>query len=543
MDDEFLKRSTDCVYFLASPLTCKKGIECEYRHSEIARLNPRDCWYWLSGSCLNPGCAFRHPPLDAGAEVSSEVTPSQNQSAPTSSKVNVPCYFFFNGTCNKGDRCSFSHGPDDNTPARKSLKIPTAVDTISSQTRKNPETNSEPHHDLFKSNSRQVVETQTQTPVIIPTKEDVRLSAPPTNNFTFNVPVQTHEDDSGEFMSEVLNRPTTICVIQSPRDQGGDGHFDGEDRLESSPGFDVLVDNGSDDAEYEDGQDYTLGLDHGLDADGRELNGQYGRYDYEEPIEYDPEYPHMGNNSREDEIRDSYPQINDENEYSSGRRTRERLSAPIFTRKRKNFPADYPSDDNRMVDLRYHLENRKQTNGGSSGQFARRQNAHHPQRLGYENRSGSRRQQQQPAWRPQRKLNEEGVNLLNENGWDRGGGGYRMNRPSNNNNNVRVSGGQDLNVENNYISSEGSGMGTPVPWKRRLGERSDLFTRPKTLAEIREEKEKFIGGETTTTMGREMMVCEDFEAPKPLSEILKDKNRLASVVEAKEVGNGSSQLS
>ncbi|GAA0143762.1 hypothetical protein LIER_04370 [Lithospermum erythrorhizon] len=38
-----------------------QGSECEYRHSEMARLNPRDCCYWLSGSCLNPPCAFRHP--------------------------------------------------------------------------------------------------------------------------------------------------------------------------------------------------------------------------------------------------------------------------------------------------------------------------------------------------------------------------------------------------------------------------------------------------------------------------------------------------
>ncbi|KAL5701505.1 F-box protein skip5 [Ranunculus cassubicifolius] len=60
MEDDLKKRNTDCVYFLASPLTCKKGMECEFRHSEIARLNTTDCWYWLSGSCLNPTCAFRH---------------------------------------------------------------------------------------------------------------------------------------------------------------------------------------------------------------------------------------------------------------------------------------------------------------------------------------------------------------------------------------------------------------------------------------------------------------------------------------------------
>ena len=38
-----------------------QGMDCEYRHSEGVRLNPRDCWYWLSGGCLNPACAFRHP--------------------------------------------------------------------------------------------------------------------------------------------------------------------------------------------------------------------------------------------------------------------------------------------------------------------------------------------------------------------------------------------------------------------------------------------------------------------------------------------------
>lgn len=60
-EEDALKRNTDCVYFLASPLTCKKGSECEYRHSEHARMNPRDCWFWLNGNCLNPKCSFRHP--------------------------------------------------------------------------------------------------------------------------------------------------------------------------------------------------------------------------------------------------------------------------------------------------------------------------------------------------------------------------------------------------------------------------------------------------------------------------------------------------
>lgn len=38
-----------------------QGSGCEFRHSENARFNPRDCWYWLNGNCLNPICSFRHP--------------------------------------------------------------------------------------------------------------------------------------------------------------------------------------------------------------------------------------------------------------------------------------------------------------------------------------------------------------------------------------------------------------------------------------------------------------------------------------------------
>ncbi|CAA7391159.1 unnamed protein product [Spirodela intermedia] len=129
--EEAVKKNTDCIYFLASPLTCKKGNECEFRHREGARVNPRDCWYWLNGNCLNPKCLFRHPPLEGlvGSPMStlSGSTPSQmpvpdqvpvvhSVAANTSSKQRTPCYYFQKGSCLKGDRCLFFHGlqPIDN---------------------------------------------------------------------------------------------------------------------------------------------------------------------------------------------------------------------------------------------------------------------------------------------------------------------------------------------------------------------------------------------------------------------------------------------
>ncbi|CAD6248815.1 unnamed protein product [Miscanthus lutarioriparius] len=125
------RRSTDCIYFLASPLTCKKGSECEYRHSDAARMNPRDCWYWFHGNCANPKCSFRHPPLDnlAGApttprpaqqsvpQASASVPAQPHGSVPAIAKQGVPCYYFQKGMCTKGDRARLRVGVIDKPKA------------------------------------------------------------------------------------------------------------------------------------------------------------------------------------------------------------------------------------------------------------------------------------------------------------------------------------------------------------------------------------------------------------------------------------------
>lgn len=134
-EEEALKMNTDCVYFLASPLTCKKGSECEYRHSDFARVNPRDCWFWLNSNCLNPKCGFRHPPLDGlmGAQIptptgSAQPLLPQTATAPPVQVLNanntqgVPCKFFQSGFCLKGDWCPFLHAP--NSMKNKALVVP-----------------------------------------------------------------------------------------------------------------------------------------------------------------------------------------------------------------------------------------------------------------------------------------------------------------------------------------------------------------------------------------------------------------------------------
>ncbi|KAH7314965.1 hypothetical protein KP509_21G028800 [Ceratopteris richardii] len=102
MEEDAQKRNTDCVYFLASPLTCKKGKKCEFRHSEAARMNPRDCWYWIHSTCRNPNCSFRHPPLEgkpssapSQSSTTTSLVPSTTMpAAALASKSKTHCYFF-----------------------------------------------------------------------------------------------------------------------------------------------------------------------------------------------------------------------------------------------------------------------------------------------------------------------------------------------------------------------------------------------------------------------------------------------------------------
>ncbi|XP_024528429.1 zinc finger CCCH domain-containing protein 32-like [Selaginella moellendorffii] len=225
------KKNTDCVYFLASPLTCKKGMQCEFRHSEVARLNPRDCWYWLSGNCLNPDCPFRHPPLD----VSEEENPSSNS--------RVPCYFYSQGYCAKGDQCPFMHGfarrsqqvqtlaQQQQTPSQPQVPAASTVtqnggSKLSIGQRSGP---GEPPHQV-----------QLETPEEHEQQHQVESSSSPTQDEE-----QQEKSDSGDGKSEELYR-----LHHHEWPMGG-----------SSPDFDDVDPGAQQDFYSDDGDNYDTVLD------------------------------------------------------------------------------------------------------------------------------------------------------------------------------------------------------------------------------------------------------------------------------------------
>ncbi|XP_047312100.1 zinc finger CCCH domain-containing protein 32-like [Impatiens glandulifera] len=440
MDEEFLKQNIDCVYFLASPYTCKKGVDCEYRHSEIARLNPRDCWYWLAGNCLNPDCAFRHPPLDVHAEGSSESHPSSY-----SNKVNIPCYFFFNGTCSKGDQCYFLHGPDDGRSVWKLSQTASAVtDAITLQNKVFHLTDS----------GSSLTDTRVNYPFesrVIPKEEDVHLSV--------------HEKNEEAATKRSQNEGYYACDNQIQ------GDIEPEDWLDSSSGFDVLLENASENTDqYEDV----------LERDGRELSSQYLGYDYENHVEYDPEYPDLGN-FHEYKIRDSSDQLEDgyDIEYAyirenPGRRT---MANTVFPCKRKLLCLEYAIDDRRAVDLRELIERRREINGRSITCFPRGGKSTYFSHRNY----------------------------------------YKMKRQS---------------IQQSRLSEVSR---KPVLKKRRIVEKSNRFSRPKMHEQIKKGKRKYRGKGGAfrgAVNDSNRIASEEFEGPKRLCEILNDKKRLMSVVES-----------
>ncbi|XP_073130156.1 zinc finger CCCH domain-containing protein 17 [Henckelia pumila] len=266
-EEEVVKRNTDCVYFLASPLTCKKGSECEYRHSDIARVNPRDCWFWLHSNCLNPKCGFRHPPLDGllstqtPTPAGQSATQSQNVTASTShipnasNKPTVPCVFFQKGHCLKGDWCPFLHTP--NSANNKASVVPGIATAAEPTTFKKALGG----HEKFE-HEKKAPYTDKVNPVKLSEKEKPAVeteTAPPRNEFSMNRRI-SHTSGVNNLPGYSVTNGNPFSWSERPHLSGELGAMNNKDveevSREPSPGFDVLVDDERRDSEYYPGEDH-----------------------------------------------------------------------------------------------------------------------------------------------------------------------------------------------------------------------------------------------------------------------------------------------
>ncbi|XP_010513985.1 PREDICTED: zinc finger CCCH domain-containing protein 17-like [Camelina sativa] len=500
-EEEALKWNTDCVYFLASPLTCKKGPECEYRHSEYARMNPRDCYYWLNGNCMNPKCGFRHPPLEGllgnqGGAHAGSVQPSHATAQnPGVAKQPVPCVFFQKGMCVKGDMCSFLHTP--NPAAYKKQHPVEAKPATDPQISKKPAENNTGEKKFPDANFPKVVKARTD------------ISAAPrvaSAGLRDNRSVEGYAPKHAGYDPVVQRIGPTQLLQKYGSDDNSNFHNgkDADDLRESSPGFDVLV---AGDTEYYHVED------------------RYGRRSQEggNP-EYDPDFSAIADGDREG-FRDQR-----EYRYAWGHR---RVSSERGDRlDRRVYAEDERSENIQESDLRYRLAKQRKGNGMRSvgshdyaapessmdrGYRDSRRDTHR------ENSISSSRLQGRIKLR-ERSNGEEGhFDRRSERGRD------RSELSSHGRLRDRIKG----RLEENHSGIQERGL--RAPWARRRELEEERKLTPISIAETRSSK---VESKPEQSLGKRKSLEEDhhshkrsgdsFAAPLPFSEILKRKRAAAS---------------
>ncbi|KAL5983159.1 hypothetical protein ACLOJK_017241 [Asimina triloba] len=299
------------------------GNECEYRHSEGARMNPRDCWYWLNGNCSNPKCSFRHLPFEgfpgtpggtsgpsfppSQAPAAAQIPPAPTVAAYGSNKQMVPCIYFQKGHCLKGDRCPFMHGslPVSNSTPQQTLKPPKSVGEAPTSIQKATAS-------LERGTSQlKIPQVHAIKPVEAPmmSKPAVKADILPSNGITIKNNMETAAFREELSRPKLSNPPLAIGnaggkplghssqMLDEPLQNGREaGEFLGE----SSPGFDVLVDDEIEDPDYyhpDDEYGRTAGsgrrhlnaaseFDYELSADQGSL-GKFDREPYNDVRNYD----------------------------------------------------------------------------------------------------------------------------------------------------------------------------------------------------------------------------------------------------------------
>ncbi|KAG8382614.1 hypothetical protein BUALT_Bualt05G0095800 [Buddleja alternifolia] len=549
-EDEALKRNTDCVYFLASPLTCKKGSECEYRHSDIARVNPRDCWFWLNGNCLNPKCGFRHPPLEGLLETQVptptglSVPLSQTAMTPAphvpnaSSKQAVPCIFFQKGLCLKGDWCPFVHGP--NAVSNKGSLVLGTASTAEPAPFKKAFGGLEKSAQDKKVPPKNVVKYVNDSPQVKPT---VRLElAPPRNEFAIDrkIPRTSAINEFPSYRNAAPlsngNPVSWSTRVQQPHLLDEPESLNSKDAeevsREPSPGFDVLVDDEGRDSDYYPGEDrYGMSREH--ESRNEYDIGHSTDYNtiadiederYKDPLDYD-----------------SYEHRKGQNAWEQHRASTERMSGGSYLERRPYGRHDSLSQVDEL-DLRHRLAKQKKPNGLRSVINHEHARDRHARDRSYEGlprdeRNVSRHENSLNSRLrgrirlPERSSHPTDMDITR--GIDRGR--LSPGRANLSSHQGRIRDRIKGRLEEAFNNGGDNHRGLHSR-RDTFGENNANFAAPKSLAELKNRKNAEPSGHHTTdqqSLGkRKHLMLDDnqetggdisFEGPKPLQEILKRK--------------------
>ncbi|CAL4902703.1 unnamed protein product [Urochloa decumbens] len=490
-DPRWRRSSTDCVSFLASRFACTKGANCEFRHCKGARFNP-SCWYWFQGNCVNPSCTFRHPPLESLNRTEPLADPVLS-SASASVKAVSPCYFYYNSYCKKGGNCPFLHEPPTfNNVVGTCSRVTTSNIAVHGNSAGEEKVES-PKYALanpYRGNPEHIKKHHS--------KGVSESSSPVFNGATSNAP-ETAADTVGHMKTSALSD-------QSSGDSSME-HAEQDESRDSSPGFDVLVD---------DGLPNKIDLEHQLaqERDNEVLNVNHYIGD---PVAYgldyhDAEYQELGLHNFEHGCYLNYRDGVQAYEHSTclGHIARSRLdlveSASEEHGKRFFDPrslmgsrADFDHQNTQIGHISKQRPERRRSAKGKNGR-TKRCRINEPM-------NGSEEFEQRPTHHMQNSLMGDCSHSLV----------------------CATSRGQKKKSrrKQHHARSARSSNDTNTNTKAKHLDDPEYFTGPKTLAQIKEEKciSKSSFSHPTVHVAHGGKSSNDFEGPKSLSELLKAKGR------------------
>lgn len=449
-----------------------------------------------------------------------------SESVPTSVPVNktiVPCFFYFNGFCNKGDRCSFLH--DINAEAPQGEKL--VKTTLENSEVPNQENNTIAVRESGSAAPANKPFIQQQTSkLIIPfatAKAEADTRVQPKVEFQISMPEDVTQKSGSSPISVSEGEETATINSDSPPAEGFvhrisyaceedsseeevDDQIDPEERWESSPGFDVVVDDERENVDSEDDPEYVMAHDR----ERKDLNSHFRGYDYENQVEYDSRHAGMElQYERETYRRYNHP-VSEDNFGDA--------SNISVSRKRRLIPMELAFDNHSYADLRDHLRRRRFNDSHSFTSLSRMRES--SQQIGRIH--GDPWQQGMDSMQPHESFTSDvgrsGIESLNNNrAYSNGGRRHGFPRHAHKRQSRRPYKEKQF-PKRRFPSSEVSS--TTVPRERRYPQGFSTFSGPKTLAQIKEEKQK----PENSCYSRKSSV--DFQGPKPLSEILKDKGKL-----------------
>lgn len=372
------------------------------------------------------------------------------------------------------------HGPDETAHTWKSSKtVSAAVDGPSSDRKTSTCSDSVPAPV-----ETQSFETVPKRAAGMKIKPEQKLQQPPPNKIA-----ERHASSFEEFAAIRSSSPILQEAVVHSRSQESAGLSSGDQKLEpvereewleSSPGFDVLVNDGSEDFECEDD---AVFIAPNPDAEEDEDYSQYLGYDYEDNIEVDRAYPDL-RNSFERGVHDKYHHVDDEDMNSvakfSFREEDGRLDHTL-QRKRTLCQEELGSEGRSCGDLRDYLKKRRVIDG-QYPTYSQVRDRERPRPVSgghLHGRLGSKVEVHSVGSRLEDKTRSNDI--------------YKHARPR------RSILSSSRNHNNNHFKQRRSAEREDLlpdvsrkidSRKQKSAEESALFTGPKSLAQIKEEKRK-----------------------------------------------------